>query len=490
MFKHMESMSIKYYSENKVGALMALYTNDLNMIRQTFGMGTIMLVDAICLGALALIKMFKLNIFLSIVSLVSLILITIFSSLMGKRITKHTKRNFEVYDKLSDFVQETFSGIGVIKAFTLENIQKKRFVSYNVENMNSTIAITKDSALMNTIVSAILSIISITILGYGGYVIYLNQVNGIVGFTIGELTEFISFFGTLIWPIEAVGRLINLRSQGVASLKRINNVLDRNPIINDDLADETITSLQGKIEYRNLNFAYPNTENLVLNNVSFNINKGEFVGIIGGTGSGKTSIVDLLLRIYNIKEGQLFIDDVDIMNFPLNVVRSNIAYVPQDNFLFSDKVSNNIGFSDVEINQNKVEYYANIADIKKDIDDFKEQFNTVLGERGVTVSGGQKQRISIARALYKEAAILILDDSLSAVDTETEKNIISNLRKLRAGKTTIIIAHRISTLQDLDKIIVVENGTITGVGTHSKLKENNNFYSREVKLQELEKEAN
>ncbi len=489
MFNHMEKLSVKYYSENKVGALMALYTNDLSMIRQTFGMGTIMLVDALCLGVLALNKMFKLNVILSIVSLTSLVIITVFSSIMGRRITRHTKRNFEVYGRLSDFVQETFSGIGVVKAFVLERIQKERFVSYNQENMDSTIAITKDSALMNTIVSTILGLISLTILGYGGYVIYINQVNGTETFSVGELTMFISYFGTLIWPIEAVGRLINLRSQGVASLRRINEVLNLNPIINDDLVEIDCDNLYGKIEYRNLDFAYPNNEIKVLKNINFTINKGEFVGIMGATGSGKTSIVDLLLRIYNIDEGHLFIDDIDIMHLPIKTVRENISYVPQDNFLFSDTITNNIGFSDKEINHEKAEYYANIADIKKDIVLFKEGFDTILGERGVTVSGGQKQRISISRALYKDAPILILDDSLSAVDTETEKNIITNLRNLRQGKTTIIIAHRITTLQNLDKIIVVEDGMITGVGTHQELTESNRFYSREVTLQELEKEA-
>jgi len=490
MFKHMEKLSVEYYSHNKVGALMTLYTNDLNLIRQTFGMGTIMLVDALCLGVLALIKMFQLNIVLSIISLVSLILITVFSSIMGRRITRHTRKNFEVYGRLSDYVQETFSGISVVKSFVLEKIQKERFVPYNQENMNSTIAITKDSAFMNTVVSTILAIINITILGYGGYVIYINQTNGVSTFTIGDLTKFISFFGTLIWPIEAVGRLINLRSQGVASLKRVNEVLNRKPLVNDDLVDNFNFVVKGKIEYRNLNFTYPQTHKEVLSNISFTIDEGEFVGIIGGTGSGKTSLVDLLLRIYNIEENMLFIDDADIMHLPLKTVRDSISYVPQDNFLFSDTIENNIGFCDEVIDEDKVEKYANIASIKDDILEFKDKFKTVLGERGVTVSGGQKQRISISRALYKDAAILILDDSLSAVDTETEKNIINNLRKLRSGKTTIIIAHRITTLQNLDKIIVIEEGKITGVGTHNELIESNHFYSREVKLQELEKEAN
>lgn len=488
MFLHMEKLSQKYYQENNVGALMALYTNDLNMIRQTFGMGTIMLVDALCLGTLALIKMFKLNVLLSIVSLVSLVGITIFASIIGKKITKYTKINFEVYGRLTNFVQETFSGIGVVKAFVLEKIQMARFGKRDIENMNSTLDITKASAIMNTIINVILSIVNITIIGYGGYVIYINQNNLESTFSIGDLTRFISYFGSLIWPIEAVGRLIGLRSQGQASLSRISNVLDLKPCINDELVDDKNITVEGKIEYRNLSFSYPTNPNNVLNNVSFTINKGEFVGIIGATGSGKTTLVDVLLRIYNINEGSLFIDDVDIMKIPLKTIRGSIAYVPQDNFLFSDSIKKNIAFSSNVVDEEKVTNFSKIADINEDVLVFKDGFDTVLGERGVTVSGGQKQRISIARALYKDAEILILDDSLSAVDTETEKNIITNLRNLRKGKTTIIIAHRITTLKDLDKIVVVENGYVTGVGKHSELIQSNSFYSNEVQLQKLEEE--
>lgn len=491
MFKHMEKLSQEYYFENNVGKLMALYTNDLNLIRQTFGMGTIMLVDALCLGTLALIKMFKLNVLLSIISLSSLIAITVFAYFIGKKITKYTKTNFEVYGVLTNFVQETFSGIGVVKAFVLEKIQMARFGKRDIDNMNSTLDITRASTLMNTIINIILSLVNLIILGYGAYVIYSNQNNIEVTFSIGDLTKFIAYFGTLIWPIEAVGRLIQLRSQGVASLGRVSSVLDRKPIINDDLVEEErFHEISGKIEYRDLTFNYPNTEKKVLKNISFTINDGEFVGIIGATGSGKTTLVDLLLRIYNIDSNQLFIDDIDIMKLPLKTVRQSIAYVPQDNFLFSDTIINNIAFSSKEVDRESATRYSEMADIKEDVLIFKDGFDTVLGERGVTVSGGQKQRISISRALYKDAQILILDDSLSAVDTETEKNIITNLRNLRKGKTTIIIAHRITTLKDLDKIVVVEEGCVTGVGTHEELIKTNKFYSQEVELQKLEEEEN
>ena len=425
---------------------------------------------------------------ISIVSLVFLVGITIFASIIGKKITHYTKVNFEVFGRLTNFVQETFSGIGVVKAFVLEKIQMLRFGKLYIDNMNSTLDITKASALMNTIINVILSLVNIIIIGYGGYIIYTNQNNLDITFTVGDLTKFISYFGSLIWPIEAVGRLIALRSQGQASLTRVSAVLDLKPAINDDLVEDESVMIEGKIEYRNLSFAYPTNPNIVLSDVSFTINKGEFVGIIGATGSGKTTLVDVLLRIYNIEEGSLFIDDVDIMKIPLKKVRDSIAYVPQDNFLFSDTIKKNIAFSSKEVDDEKVTSFSQIADIREDVLVFKDGFDTVLGERGVTVSGGQKQRISIARALYKDANILILDDSLSAVDTETEKNIITNLRDLRKGKTTIIIAHRITTLKDLDKIVVVENGCVTAVGKHEELVNCNSFYSNEVQLQKLEEE--
>ncbi len=494
VFKNMQFLSQRFFQENKTGNLMSVYTNDLTLIRQSFGMGTMMLVDAVCLGAMALYKMFSLNALLSIFSLVSLVLVTLCSSLIGKKITKATENNFKAYGALSDFVQEDFSGISVIKAFVLEKLQVKLFSKYNTENMDSTLVMTKLSVKLNIIITVILSFVNIGIIVYGGYLIYLRK-NGLSTnlFSVGDLIKFSAYFGTLIWPIEAVGRLIDMHSQGKASLNRVCKIIDAEKEINDSLVTEeckNITTLEGDIEYRNLSFSYPNDSKKVLHNVNLKINKGEFVGIIGETGSGKTTIVDLLLRLYNIDANMLFVDDHDIMNLPLKTVRNNIAYVPQDNFLYGDKITKNIAFSEVnEIDIDKVYETANISGVKNDIDCFKNGFDTVLGERGITISGGQKQRVSIARALYKNANILILDDSLSAVDTETEKTIITNLRNIRRGKTTIIIAHRITTLQNLDKIVVVNDGTITGVGTHEELLKTNASYAREAYLQELEKEV-
>ena len=494
VFKNMQFLSQRFYSQNKTGALMAIYTNDLSMIRQTFGMGTMMLVDAVCLGAMALYKMFSLNVWLSVFSLISLVLVMLISKNIGKKITKATENNFKAFGEMSDYVQEDFSGIGVIKAFVKEKLQVKLFARYNKKNMDTTLDMTKLSTKFSVALSAILSVVSTLIMAYGAYLIYLKSTGKPdIDFSLGDLIKFSAYFGTLIWPIQAIGMLIDFRSKGVASLNRVTTLIDETKEINDDLVPEEnkgITELNGDIEYSGLSFSYPGNEQTALNNVNLKINKGEFVGIIGATGSGKTTLVDLLLRIYNIEENKLFIDGVDIMKLPLKSVRDNISYVPQDNFLYGEEIINNIAFSEKEeVDVEKAHKVAKISDVYDDIVEFTDGFDTELGERGVTVSGGQKQRISIARALYKDSNILILDDSLSAVDTETEKQIITNLREIRKGKTTIIIAHRISTLQYLDKIVVVEEGTISGVGTHKELLVSNKAYAREAKLQELEKKV-
>ena len=355
----------------------------------------------------------------------------------------------------------------------------------------------KVQAKMQVLFMASLTAINLVIILYGAYILYQKSTGAIdTTFTIGNLTKFLTYFDALIWPIMAIGQLFDLRGQAIASLKRISAVIDHEVEINDNLVPDEYKDLkeplQGKITYQNLSFNYPGSELKVLDDVNFEINPGEFVGMMGKTGSGKTTIVDLLLRIYNIEENKIYLDDKDIMKLPLKYVRDNISYVPQDNFLYSETIKENIEFSrPLDSNDEKdAREYAIYSDIDKDIENTTDGYDTMLGERGVTVSGGQKQRISIARALYKDSSILILDDSLSAVDTETEKKIISNLRKLRAGKTTIIIAHRISTLQNLDKIVVVDDGTVTGVGTHEELLATNKHYALESHLQELEKEAN
>ncbi len=489
MFAHMEKLSPRYFNENKTGALMALYTNDLSMIRQSFGSGTIMLFDVIALGSLAFIEMLKLDWKLTMICFVPLVFVSVFSMLMRKRISRKVKRNLDAFADLSDYVQEDFTGIHVIKAYVKEKKRQMLFKRYNDDNMNTCIDYVKEQSMVGSVIGSVLGVITILIIVIGGYTIYLASLeeypNG--SFTIGKLTTFNAYFGSLIWPIMAIGDLINLRSQSKASEERISKLLDEVPEINDDHV-KFDTPINGNIKFNGLDFTYPNSNNKVLENISFEIKQGEIVGIMGATGSGKTTIVELLLRLYNVEENKILLDNLDIMGYSLEQVRTSIAYVPQENFLFKQSIDENISFALPKVDIDKVEQAAYASGISKDVSEFKDGYKTIVGERGVTVSGGQKQRISIARALIKDAPVLILDDSLSAVDTLTERHILTELRKIRQNKTTIIIAHRISTLETLDKIIVVDEGKINAVGTHNDLLETCKIYQHEVHLQELEKE--
>lgn len=493
MFRHMEKMSQTYFSNNKTGALMALYTNDLQTIRQSFGSGTLMLVDALALGILAAIKMINLNKMMTLICIIPLVIVGVFAMLMRRRISSKVKKNLEAFSSLSDYVQETYSGINVIKAYVKEKRKELLFDGYNKENKDTCIDFVKDHAFVQVTIGAILSIIMVTIIFVGGLLIYQSQTGNIVtSFTPGNLVTFNAYFGSLIWPVMAIGDLINLRGQSKASERRISDLLDEKVEINDLLVEyDNIdpTAIKGEIEYRDLTFAYPNSSATVLENVSFHIKPGEMVGIMGGTGCGKSTIVELLLRLYNIEDDKIFIDGYDIMNMPLKLVRDIIAYVPQETFLFKQTIDENIAFSDSSLSSELIAEAATYSGVAKDISEFKDGYNTILGERGVTVSGGQKQRIAIARALIKNAPILIMDDSLSAVDTITESYILNSLRTIRKDKTTIIIAHRITTLETLDKIIVVEDGKVTNIGTHEELLKVSEAYKKEVALQELEKEV-
>lgn len=494
MFEHMEKLSQTYYSKNKTGEMMALYTNDLGLIRRSFGAGTMMLVDALALGILAFMKMFRLmqsinNYWLLVICVVPLIFVSAFASYMRTRISKRVKKNLEAYSELSDYCQENFLGISVIKAYVKEKRKQELFADYNQKNMDTTLGIVKEQIILSNIVNAVMSLITIGIIFLGGYYIY----NEMAGLNIGLLVTINAYFTSLIWPVMAVGDLINLRGQSKAGERRINALLDTVPTINDELVtDETKTlvanDFKGDIKFNGVTFNYPGSSVNVLENVSFEIKSGELVGIMGATGCGKSTIVELMLRLYNLEENKIMVDGIDIMTIPVKTVREVMAYVPQESFLFKQTIDENIAFAFDEIDTEKTHASAESAGLKNDIDEFTNGFDTVLGERGVTVSGGQKQRICIARALIKDAPILILDDSLSAVDTITEKFILGEIKRLRENKTTIIIAHRISTLENLDKIIVVEDGKISDVGTPDYLKENNEIYSREVHLQELEKE--
>ena len=483
MFDHSRRLSQQYYQVNKVGNLMSLYTNDLDTIQECFGDGILMFFDALVLGLMALVKMWCMDYRLTLLALIPAGMMFAIGTIMGKTMTKRWEERQQAFSDLSDFAQENFSGIAVIKAFVKEYKELTAFRKLNRENEEINVIYTKIATLLEVLVMLFVESVVCVILGYGGWLVWRGQFNA------GQLVEYIGYFEAIVWPIMAISMLIEKTSRGQASLKRITELLDAPIDVADKNDVETLQNPKGGIEFRHLSFRYPDGEYDVLHDISFTVHPGESVGIVGKTGAGKTALVDLLLRTYNVPDGTLFVDGRDVNTLSIRSVRAACAYVPQDNFLFSDTIAHNIGFGVDDATPERIAYAAELADVRDNIVDFKDGYETVLGERGVTVSGGQKQRISIARALLKDAPILILDDSVSAVDTRTEKIILDNLKQSRAGKTTLLIAHRISTVERMDKIVFLEDGSIEAVGPHDELYAHCAEYRRMVDLQRLEDEA-
>ncbi len=483
MFSHAKELSREYYQVNKVGDLMSLFTNDLDTVQECFGWGVMMFFDAVMLGIMAIWDMWQMNAVLTILSLIPMTFLLASATIVGKQLTKKWDARQEAYSRLSDFSQESFSGIAVIKAFVKEAKELWAFKKLNRENEEANMAHTKASVLFRVLVTMFVESVICVILGYGGYLVHTKVFNA------GQLLEFIGYFNAVIWPIMAVSELIDMSSRGKASLARLGDLLDAEVTVKDRDGVQELTDVQGKIEFRNLDFQYPDGEFEALSGISFTIQPGESIGLVGKTGSGKTTLVDLILRTYNVADGTLFIDGKDVNDLTIRSVRNACAYVPQDNFLFSDTIENNIAFGVGKPDQGAIVNAARMADVDSNIKEFSQGYGTVLGERGVTVSGGQKQRISIARALMKDAPILILDDSVSAVDTKTEKTILENLRATRAGKTTILIAHRISTIERMDKLLFIEDGRLAAFGPHAELYETCPSYRKMVDLQKLEEEG-
>ncbi len=483
MFDHAKDLSRQYYQVNKVGNLMSLFTNDLETVQDCYGSGFLMFFDALLLGSLSIAKMWNMNALMTCLSLIPMALLLAVSTLIGKHMMKKWDVRQAAFSKLSDFSQESFSGIAVIKAFVKEAKELWAFRELNKENEEANVDFTRSSVLLRILVMLFVESVICIILGYGGYLVWKGTFNA------GQLMEFIGYFTAIVWPIMAVSELIDMTSRGKASLARISELLDAPQDVVDRPDVRELGKVEGRVEFRHLTFRYPDGEFDALEDVSFTIEPGESVGLVGRTGAGKTTLVDLLLRTCNVPDGTLFLDGHDVNTVPIRQVRDNVAYVPQDNFLFSDTIARNIGFAADHPDQGRITRAATLADVDGNIREFTLGYETVLGERGVTVSGGQKQRISLARALMKDAPILILDDSVSAVDTKTEKTILENLRSARAGKTTILIAHRISTVEKLDKIIFLDNGRVVAVGTHAQLLETCPDYRHMVDLQKLEEEG-
>ena len=483
MFDHSRQLSQQYYQVNKVGNLMSLYTNDIDTIQECFGDGILMFFDALVLGLMALYKMWRMDYKLTLLALIPALIMFGIGTVMGTAMTKRWEERQQAFSDLSDFAQENFSGIAVIKAFVKELKELMAFRKLNKQNEEINVIYTKIATLLEVLVTLFVESVICVILGYGGYLVYQGRFNA------GQLVEYIGYFEAIVWPIMAISMLIEKTSRGKASLNRITELLDAPIDVADRPGVQELQNPQGSVEFRHLTFRYPDGEYDVLQDISFTIHPGESVGIVGKTGAGKTALVDLLLCTYNVPDGTLFVDGKDVNTLSIHSVRAACAYVPQDNFLFSDTIAHNIGFGVDDASPEMIDHAASLADVRDNIVDFKDGYETVLGERGVTVSGGQKQRISIARALLKDAPILILDDSVSAVDTRTEKIILDNLKSSRANKTTLLIAHRISTVERLDKIIFLDDGKIEAVGPHDELYTSCPKYRRMVDLQRLEDEA-
>ena len=483
MFDHSRQLSQQYYQVNKVGNLMSLYTNDIDTIQECFGDGILMFFDALVLGLMALYKMWRMDYKLTLLALIPALIMFGIGTVMGTAMTKRWEERQQAFSDLSDFAQENFSGIAVIKAFVKELKELMAFRKLNKQNEEINVIYTKIATLLEVLVTLFVESVICVILGYGGYLVYQGRFNA------GQLVEYIGYFEAIVWPIMAISMLIEKTSRGKASLNRITELLDAPIDVADRPGVQELQNPQGSVEFRHLTFRYPDGEYDVLQDISFTIHPGESVGIVGKTSAGKTALVDLLLRTYNVPDGTLFVDGKDVNTLSIHSVRAACAYVPQDNFLFSDTIAHNIGFGVDDASPEMIDHAASLADVRDNIVDCKDGYETVLGERGVTVSGGQKQRISIARALLKDAPILILDDSVSAVDTRTEKIILDNLKSSRANKTTLLIAHRISTVERLDKIIFLDDGKIEAVGSHDELYTSCPKYRRMVDLQRLEDEA-
>ena len=496
MFLKAERLPVSYYHENKVGNVMSWFTNDLETIEEFFGWGTIMMVDSIFLTTLTLMYMSWLSWQLTVITAIPLILIIIWGALVEKFMSSLWELRQKTYDELYDFSQETFTGIRVIKAFVKETKQLHAFAKVAKKNKDINLRFTRMSILFDVTIEIIIAVICVFVLGFGAWFVWSTAQGtpvSIFGSTIemstGDLAAFIVYYDTLIWPLIALGQVVSMHSRAVGSLRRITAFLDtpetlilpENPVVLDNC--------KGKIEFRNFSFTYPDADKPYLKNISFVINPGERVGIVGKIGSGKTSIVNILLRLYNVDRGTVFIDDTDIMDIDITSLRSNLGYVPQDNFLFSDSVKMNIAFADVDIPDTRIVEAAKFSDVDDDIQGFLDKYDTVTGERGVTLSGGQKQRISIARAFVKNSPILIMDDSVSAVDLKTEETILHNINEKRSGKTTIMVASRVSTVSTCDKILVLNNGEVEAFDTPDNLMKISETYKKMVLLQMLEKET-
>ena len=497
MFEKSMRLSSTFYHENKSGTIMGWFTTDIETIGEYFGWGTVMLIDASFLSIIVIIRMITVDLVLTLVAAIPITLIALWSGLTEKFMAKKWDERQNAYDKLYDFTDENFTGIRVIKAFVKEQKEIHSFAKIARKNRDVNYSFGKYEMALWTIIDIIIFLTVGLTLGFGGYFIYqsfngepVNVFGYPINISIGKLVEFTSYFDLLIWPLIALGQIVTMKSRAKTSLKRITRFLDSEEDVKSPKDATHLENVKGEIVFKNFTFKYDGESEPALKNVSFTIRPGEKIGIVGKIGSGKSTIATALLRLYNYDKGGIFIDGVDLMDADIASLRENIAYAPQDNFLFSDTIANNISFSADEPEMKKVEEAAHFADIDANIEEsFPDKYETVSGERGITLSGGQKQRISLARAYYKKAPIMIMDDTVSAVDMKTEENILHNVNEYREGLTTIVIASRVSTVKKMDRILVMKDGMVDAFDTHENLMKTSQTYQHMVYLQQLEAEV-
>lgn len=487
LFKHLETMDVEYYNEHKTGGLMAHFTNDLNAVRMSLGPAVISAFDATVMALMVIVQMIRtVDYRLTLLTILPMFAIMIGELLFGKWIHKVYKKMQEAFENLSDYVQESISGIRVVKSFVREKQQREGFDKKNKETRNKNLYFLRLIAIEEPGVGFLIGLSSFVNLLVGGRMAILGEVS------LGDFVAFSQYIIMIVWPMIAAGDAINLFSRGTASMSRLNDIFESTSDIMKEAPKkvEEEKEFSGQVEFRNLTFIHKGHLEPTLRDINLTIEPGSTVAIIGRTGMGKTTLVNLMLHMYQVNKGMIFFDGVDIRDIPLKVLRENIAYVPQDNFMFSDTLENNIAFGLKNVRHEDVVKAAQNACIHDNIMDFPNRYDTVVGERGVTLSGGQKQRSSIARALVMDAPILIMDDALSAVDTDTEEHILENLKEIRKNKTTILIAHRITTIQNADKIIVLEDGEMAECGNHTELMEKNGIYRSMFEKQQLEAQKN